>query len=64
MFQFLGTSAIGFTAILGLREDLRLTGTDFSWANSTYYFGFLIAAYPASMIMVRWRVGKMIAVAV
>ncbi|KFG86528.1 hypothetical protein MANI_113625 [Metarhizium anisopliae] len=64
MFQFLGTSAIGFTAILGLREDLHLTGTDFSWANSTYYFGFLIAAYPASMIMVRWRVGKMIAVAV
>ncbi|KID74758.1 Major facilitator superfamily transporter, partial [Metarhizium brunneum ARSEF 3297] len=64
MFQFLGTSAIGFTAILGLREDLHLSGTDFSWANSTYYFGFLIAAYPASMIMVRWRVGKMIAVAV
>lgn len=23
MFQFLGTSAIGFTAILGLREDLH-----------------------------------------
>ncbi|KID99360.1 Major facilitator superfamily transporter, partial [Metarhizium majus ARSEF 297] len=49
---------------LRLREDLHLSGTDFSWANSTHYFGFLIAAYPASMITVRWRVGKMIAVAV
>ncbi|KAL3965159.1 hypothetical protein ACCO45_002163 [Purpureocillium lilacinum] len=64
MFQFLDKSALGFTAIMGLREDLRLSGQDFSWASSIYYFGYLIASYPAGMIMVRWKVGKTIAVAV
>ncbi|KAJ6446910.1 calcium-transporting ATPase 3 [Purpureocillium lavendulum] len=64
MFQFLDKSALGFTAIMGLREDLKLTGEGFSWASSIYYFGYLIASYPAAMVMVRWRVGKTIAIAV
>ncbi|EFY86449.1 hypothetical protein MAC_07527 [Metarhizium acridum CQMa 102] len=43
MFQFLGTSVIGLTAILGLRDtsEAKISG-----ANSTYYFGFIVAAYP------------------
>ena len=61
MFQFLDKSALGFTAIMGLRTDLGLSGEDFSWASGIYYFGYLIASYPASMIMVRWPVAKTIA---
>ncbi|RSL94668.1 hypothetical protein CDV31_014221 [Fusarium ambrosium] len=64
MFQFLDKSALGFTAVMGLRDDLRLSGEDFSWASGIYYFGYLVASYPASMLMVRWRVAKTIAVAV
>lgn len=63
MFQFLDKSALGFTAIMGLRDDLSLSGEGFSWANSIYYFGYLIASYPAGMIMVRWPVAKTIAAA-
>ncbi|CAG9948560.1 unnamed protein product [Clonostachys rosea f. rosea IK726] len=32
LFQFLDKSVLGFTAIMGLREDLSKAGTDFSWA--------------------------------
>ncbi|PNY23480.1 transporter [Tolypocladium capitatum] len=64
LFQYLDKSAMGFTAILGLLEDLHLTGRDFSWAGGVYYFGYLIASYPAGVLMVRWRVGRTIAVAV
>lgn len=59
-FQFLDKSALAGTAILGLRTDLHLTGSQYSWANGIYYFGFLAATYPIAMIMVRWKVGKMI----
>ncbi|RSL77576.1 hypothetical protein CEP51_008963 [Fusarium floridanum] len=38
MFQFLDKSALGFTAIMGLRDDLRLSGEDFSWAIASYVF--------------------------
>ena len=64
MFQFLDKSALGFTAIMGLRDDLSLSGHDFSWASSVYYFGYLVASYPAGMIMVRWPVAKTIAASV
>ena len=61
-FQFLDKTALGSTAIMGLNEDLNLTGLDYSWANSIYYFGYLVASYPAGLMMVRWKVGKTISV--
>ncbi|KAH7133806.1 major facilitator superfamily domain-containing protein [Dactylonectria macrodidyma] len=60
MFQFLDKSALSYTAILGLRDDLKLQGTDYSWASSIYYFGYLIASYIAGVIMVRYPIGKTI----
>ncbi|VUC37974.1 unnamed protein product [Clonostachys rosea] len=63
-FQFLDKSSLSYTSIMGLRTDLKLTGSDYSWASSIYYFGYLIASYPAGMLMVRFPVGKMISVSV
>ncbi|KAK7403324.1 hypothetical protein QQX98_010913 [Neonectria punicea] len=60
MFQFLDKSALSYTAIMGLREDLELQGTDYSWATSTYYFGYMIASYVAGVAMVRYPIGKTI----
>lgn len=62
--QFLDKTALGQTAILGLRTDLKLSGDDYSWANSIYYFGYLVATGPFALLMVRWRVAKIIAIAV
>lgn len=64
LFQFLDKSALGFTAIMGLRTDLRLTGDEYSWSSGIYYFGYLVASYPAAMLMVRWKVGKVITMSV
>lgn len=62
MFQFLDKSALGFSALLGVTKQLNMTGFEFSWASGLYYVGFLAAAYPASLLMVRWHVAKTIAV--
>ncbi|KAH7007742.1 major facilitator superfamily domain-containing protein, partial [Ilyonectria destructans] len=64
MFQYLDKTALSFTAIMGLRDDLHLSGSDFSWASSIYYFGYLVASYPVGMLMVRWKVGKTIALSI
>lgn len=61
MFQYLDKSALSITAILGLREDLHLSGSAYSWANSIYYFGYLIASYPMAALMIRLPTGKTIA---
>ncbi|KAK8912130.1 putativetransporter [Metarhizium anisopliae] len=64
MFQFLDKTALNSTAILGLREDLHLTGEEYSWSSGIYYFGYLAASYPAAVLMVRWHVGKLISASV
>ena len=64
MFQFLDKSALSYTSILGLREDLNVSGSQFSWSSSIYYFGYLVASYPAGLLMVRFPVGKTIATSV
>ncbi|KID61220.1 Major facilitator superfamily domain, general substrate transporter, partial [Metarhizium brunneum ARSEF 3297] len=51
MFQFLDKTALNSTAILGLREDLHLTGEEYSWSSGIYYFGYLAASYPAAVLM-------------
>lgn len=60
LFQYLDKSALGSVAIMGIFEDLKLTGEEYSWSNGIYYFGYLVASYPAGVLMVRWRVGKII----
>lgn len=64
LFQFLDKAALSYTAILGLKKDLSLTGSQYSWASGIYYFGYLAASYPAGMLMVRFPVGKLIAASV
>ncbi len=63
MFQFLDKSCLSYAAILGIREDLSLTTSDYSWAGAIYYFGYLVAAYPiAGIALVRLPVAKVIVV--
>ncbi|KAL2831686.1 major facilitator superfamily domain-containing protein [Aspergillus cavernicola] len=64
MFQFLDKSAMSFTAILGLQDDLHLQGDDYSWASSIYYFGYLAASYVTAVLLVRFPVGKVISTSI
>lgn len=64
LFQFLDKAALSYTAIMGLKTDLSLSGSQYSWASGIYYFGYLAASYPAGMLMVRYPVAKTIAASV
>ncbi|KAL2678814.1 hypothetical protein Neosp_009565 [[Neocosmospora] mangrovei] len=61
LFQTLDKQALGFSAIMGLEEDLSLSGSQYSWASSIYYFGYLAFSYPASYLIVKLPLGKLIA---
>ncbi|PNP79309.1 hypothetical protein FNYG_07385 [Fusarium nygamai] len=63
LFQFLDKTALSYTAILGLREDLHLKGEEYGWASAIYYFGYLVATYPiAGVLLVRFPIAKVIAI--
>ncbi|KAM0541952.1 hypothetical protein ACHAPJ_013014 [Fusarium lateritium] len=47
--QFLDKISLGSAAVMGIREQLHLTGLEYSWASSIFYFGYLMASYPGSL---------------
>lgn len=39
--------------VQGIKEDLKLVGTDYSWLSSIFYFGWLAWAIPSNLLMQR-----------
>ncbi|KAJ5939569.1 hypothetical protein N7466_002703 [Penicillium verhagenii] len=62
MMAFLDKQTLNYSALMGLQEDLHLVGTQYSWTSSIFYFGYLIFCYPASLLMVKFPLGKYLAV--
>ncbi|EXJ94140.1 hypothetical protein A1O1_02533 [Capronia coronata CBS 617.96] len=55
---------ISNAAIYGMRTDAHLTGDEYSWVGSIFYFGYLAFEYPAGLIIQRLPVAKVLAVSV
>ncbi|KAL4898026.1 major facilitator superfamily domain-containing protein [Aspergillus ambiguus] len=60
--QFLDKTSLSYSAILGLREDLKLVGQEYSWASSIFYIGYLAASYPISFGFVKFPLGKYLSI--
>ncbi|CAG8112837.1 unnamed protein product [Penicillium olsonii] len=58
MMAFLDKQTLNYAALMGIREDLHLVGSEYNWSSSIFYFGYLIFSYPASLLMVKFPLGK------
>ena len=47
-FFYIDKTTLSYAAIFGIKDDLHLVGTEYSWLSSIFYFGFLAWAckYP------------------
>lgn len=52
---------IGTAATLGMRSDLGLSGSQYSWISSIIYFGAIVAVLPSLFLMQRVNTAKYIA---
>jgi hypothetical protein len=73
-FFYIDKTTLSYAAIFGIREDLNLHGTQYSWLSSKwrkafqkdaaltplglFYFGFLAWAFPTNFLMQRLPLGK------
>ncbi|KAI8719946.1 hypothetical protein NCS52_00438400 [Fusarium sp. LHS14.1] len=55
---------ISNAALYGMSKDTHLVGQQYSWVGSIFYFGWLVAGYPATLLLQKMPVGKTIGVAV
>ncbi|VEU23246.1 DEKNAAC104367 [Brettanomyces naardenensis] len=57
-FQFMDKTTLSYAAVMGLRTDLKMVGTQYSWCGSAFYLGYLVFEFPASVILQRLPLAK------
>jgi MFS family permease len=57
-FFYIDKTTLSYAAIFGIRDDLKLVGTEYNWLSSIFYFGFLVAAFPQNFLMQRLPIGR------
>jgi sugar phosphate permease len=55
---------INFASVFGLQQDLNVSGSEFSWAVSLFYFGILTAQFPMTYFIGRFPATLVVSVAV
>ncbi|GES65026.1 MFS general substrate transporter [Aspergillus terreus] len=62
MLQYLDKNSINFASVYGLKEGTHLKGQDYSWLGSIFYFGYLIAQWPAGLALQKLPTGKFLSI--
>ncbi|WRT70523.1 uncharacterized protein IL334_007521 [Kwoniella shivajii] len=52
-FYYVDKTTLSYAAIFGIKTDLKLHGTQYSWLSSIFYFGWLGWAIPSNLLMQR-----------
>lgn len=61
-FQFMDKLSNSYASLLGLRTDLKMVGTQYSWTGSAFYLGYLFFEFPAVRLLQRFPVAKTVAI--
>ncbi|KAJ3112366.1 hypothetical protein HK100_002367 [Physocladia obscura] len=60
--SYLDRSNIGNAKKTTIQADLGISNSQWSWAISVFYFGYVIFEVPANILLRRWRPSKLIAI--
>lgn len=63
LMSFLDKQTLNYSNAYGLQEDLNLHGTDYSWVASITNIGYLVSAYPSSLLLQKFPIGKFVSCA-
>lgn len=58
--QYLDKQSLSYAAVFGLRDDLALTSSQYSWTSSIFYVGQLVSEYPFIYLMSRLPLTKFV----
>ena len=61
-FQFMDKQATSYSAILGLRTELKMQGDMYSWTGTSFYLGYLVFVFPASSLLQRFPIAKTVSI--
>lgn len=59
---FINQNALGYAAILGIKEDANLKNQEYSWLGSIFYLGYLAMEFPTLWLITRFPVGRYVGI--
>ncbi|KAE8154559.1 major facilitator superfamily domain-containing protein [Aspergillus avenaceus] len=62
LLQYLDKNSLNFSSVYGLKEGTHLKGQDYSWLGSIFYFGYLIAQWPAGLALQKLPIGRFLSI--
>ncbi|KAF2753541.1 putative allantoate permease [Pseudovirgaria hyperparasitica] len=60
--NFMDKTILSSASVFGLRTDTHLVGTQYAWLGSAFYFGYMLWAYPTSMLIPRVPLSKYVGI--
>jgi MFS family permease len=60
--QFIDKTSLAYSSVYGIIKDNNLQGSQFSWAASIFYFGYLLAEYPGVVLLQKFSVSRFLGV--
>jgi MFS transporter, ACS family, allantoate permease len=57
---YVDKACLSWAVLFNFREDLNLTGDQYSWGSSVFYFGYLVAQYPFNYLLQKYKTGRVL----
>ncbi|KAL1636201.1 hypothetical protein SLS58_009895 [Diplodia intermedia] len=58
LIQFLDKSSISYSALWGMRQDVGLHCSQYSWLTTIFYLGYLVAEFPLNYLFQRLHITR------
>ncbi|THU89913.1 MFS general substrate transporter [Dendrothele bispora CBS 962.96] len=55
---YLDKTALNYGNLFGMKADMHVTGSQFSWFASAFYLGYLVSTEPAAWVLQRFHTGR------
>ncbi|ORE08051.1 MFS general substrate transporter [Rhizopus microsporus var. microsporus] len=60
--QFVDKSTLSIAAVLGIIQDTKLSGTQYSWLGSFFYLGYICFQIPNNYLLQKFRISRYLGV--
>jgi ACS family allantoate permease-like MFS transporter len=57
---YVDKACLAWAVLFNFRKDLGLTGDQYSWGSSIFYFGYLVAQWPCNYMLQKYHTGRIL----
>ncbi|KAF7555560.1 hypothetical protein G7Z17_g2045 [Cylindrodendrum hubeiense] len=56
--QAIDKNTLSYAAVFGVREEINLQGTEYSWISAIFYLGYMVSEFPSNLLLQRLPINQ------